>query len=214
MISFTHVCRGGNLKMDFVTLTTAVGGDKEHLARHHQELVRRAERIFKCRIISIVIRTGEGNGVLHLIWAIESLRFKNNFRVYIPQAWLSKEWEKIHGAHRVDIRLVNSTGQDCKRLSLYCVNQYFAGQSAIERSSYSYKKLGVTLGKTWAWFKFEMRKYLVQEALGGLVRLGSPTGVDIDKWTMYKAWEDLLMKKSCIVADEFFYLENGVYGSF
>jgi len=72
-------------------------------------------------------RTSEGNGVLHTPY----------FGDYLPQAWLSKLWNDIHGAWLVDIRACKGKTYDERRLVHYIITQYVAGQSALEHSSTS-----------------------------------------------------------------------------
>jgi hypothetical protein len=50
-------------------------------------------------IEQFVLETTEGNGVLHMVWAWRGAR-----SFYVPQAWLSEQWEKIHGAPVVWVR--------------------------------------------------------------------------------------------------------------
>ena len=56
--------------------------------------MKRIKRSFGCQFEYIKIKTREGNGVLHVIYA----------GPYIPQPWLSRNWEEIHGAKVVHIR--------------------------------------------------------------------------------------------------------------
>jgi len=78
----------------FLTLTSAPGADYSRLNRHFEVLVKRIKRSFGCQFEYIKIKTREGNGVLHVIYA----------GPYIPQPWLSRNWEEIHGAKVVHIR--------------------------------------------------------------------------------------------------------------
>jgi hypothetical protein len=59
----------------------------------------------------------EGNGVLHRVWAWVG---KRSF--YIPQDWLSSEWEKIHGAPVVWVRKMRIDRKDIKRVGRYFVS--------------------------------------------------------------------------------------------
>lgn len=79
------------------------------------------------------VRTSEGNGVYHIpFWG-------GNF---IPQKWLSKTWEKIHGATIVYIQKVEK--KTVAGLTGYLLDRYLTNQP-IERISY---------GWGWAWLGF------------------------------------------------------------
>lgn len=62
----------------------------------------------------IRIRTNEGNGVLHIVYA----------GTYIPQTWLSRNWKEIHNSPIVDVRSASRT----KGLGRYVVAQYLSDQ--------------------------------------------------------------------------------------
>ena len=74
----------------------------------------------------------------------------------------------------------------------------------MERYSYSWKKLGFAIGAEWGRFKREMKKYTREEFLGGLAYCLPESGIEIERWAQYKAWEDLLVCGECFVAQEFF----------
>jgi len=82
----------------------------------------------RIRFEYLKIETSEGNGVLHVLY----------YGDYIPQMWLSDQWEEIHQSPIVDIRAVRSKEGDKKRLAEYCVNQYCAGQDEFIRYSWSW----------------------------------------------------------------------------
>jgi len=86
--------RGERLR--FMTLTSSTESNPDLLNRHFEILVKRIRRKFGpfeyCKI-----RTPEGQGgVIHCC-------FRGSF---IPQKWLSVQWEEIHGAKIADIRLM------------------------------------------------------------------------------------------------------------
>lgn len=68
----------------------------------------------------IRVRTDEGfAGVFHVLF----------FGEYIPIEWLRDTWYRITGSsYEVDIRQCRDGVYDSKKLSIYCVNQYVAGQ--------------------------------------------------------------------------------------
>jgi len=83
-------------KLRFMTLTSSPSSNTSLINRHYEILVKRIRRKFGefeyCKI-----RTPEGQGgVIHCC-------FRGSF---IPQKWLSKQWEEIHGAPITDIRLM------------------------------------------------------------------------------------------------------------
>jgi hypothetical protein len=95
------------------------------------------------------IRTDEGNGVLHLLWA-----WKGKRSFYIPQAWLSDAWRSIHGACVVWVARVGGGTGDVARLSRYMVSQYCSGQAGFKYMSYSWRKsFGFPLVSCWRAFK-------------------------------------------------------------
>jgi len=102
-----------------VDLTTAPDGRADLLRKHLQELRRRAERVFRFPHIEMfVVETSEGNGVLHMVWAWQGER-----SFYIPQDWISTEWERIHGAPVTWVRKMRVDRKDIR-----CVGRYFALQ--------------------------------------------------------------------------------------
>jgi hypothetical protein len=62
----------------------------------------------------IKIRTDEGNGVVHILYA----------GCFIPQPWLSRMWNEIHQSPIVDIR----SASRIKGLGRYVVSQYLSDQ--------------------------------------------------------------------------------------
>jgi hypothetical protein len=76
------------------------------------------------------VQTAEGpNGVYHVPY----------FGTYIPQKWLSDNWQQITGAKIVDIRACQDKVRDTKRLARYVVTQYVSGQDALIRFSWSWE---------------------------------------------------------------------------
>jgi len=140
----SHGCR-----LRFLTLTTGKDGDSKRLSRDIQILRKRIERATRWlidrnsdyaldnvgnriekdgfdgfKIDYWKINTNEGNGVSHII-------FKGG---YIPYAWLSKQWEDIHGAWNIDIR---SLFGKPKQMVNYLIRGYLTNQS-FERMSWSW----------------------------------------------------------------------------
>jgi hypothetical protein len=73
------------------------------------------------------LETDEGNGVIHALCVGD----------YLPQDWLSKQWQEIHGAWNIDIRAAKRAGSGSQKFAAYMLGQYVAGQSGIIRVSCS-----------------------------------------------------------------------------
>jgi hypothetical protein len=111
-----------NDRLRFMTLTTSKEGRDNDLKRDFNALTKRVRRRYR-RFEYVRVRTGEGNGVLHVLYRGS----------YIPRAWLKEQWEDIHQSWNVDIR-------DTKRYHCsYVVNQYLCGQSSFVRYSMTQK---------------------------------------------------------------------------
>jgi len=189
--SFMKVSEGYQLiRADF---TTGKDGSADLLSKHYAEVMRRVKREFDLDIEHFTVRTAEGHGVLHCMWAI-----KHDRAAWISQAWLSDQWNEIHGAHRVWIKRVSSKFH-LKMSVRYLVNQYLAGQTSIVRCSYSWNKCKIALGRGWSSFKrqtSERRPVLYHEQRYGrdyAVRDLLPMGVIV------RAWQSLLEVGWCLV---------------
>ena len=79
----------------FFTLTSSPTSKWRQINPHFQVLRKRIERNYG-KIEYIKFRTNEGYGVLHVLYTCP----------FIPQRWLSRNWDEIHGAKIVDIRKV------------------------------------------------------------------------------------------------------------
>ncbi len=133
----------------WVTLTSGVPVGEIERERAHKklrldfaELRKRISRKWGYQPFEYVcIETAEGNGVLHMLWALEAS--KGQF--YVPYAWLKDQWEAIHGAWSVWVARVSNGESSRRRLSRYIVTQYCGGQDALVRLSQS--RLGFSFGK-------------------------------------------------------------------
>lgn len=136
----------------WLCLTTSRGGVATHLAYNHRQLKQRVERTLRFNDIEhLAIRTSEGNGVLHLFWAWK----KNGFRAslfYVKQAWLSSNWEEIHGAPIVWISKLGGRLSDTKKVTSYTVSHYCSNQELFERLTWSWFRL-TAVPERWKWFK-------------------------------------------------------------
>lgn len=203
--AFNRIVQFKGYQRLWVTLTTADGGSYENLSAHREELERRVKRTFGYDVLSIWVKTFEGNGVLHVIWAI-----KCNLAVWIPQAWLSDQWLDIHGARVAHIKRIGGRVKDGKNVVLYMVTQYMAGQGLFDRYGYSWKKLGIALASSWRVFKQNSCHALYYWHFRDDSFLRPP----IERWEWYNSWEDLITLGECIVGETFFFVENGHVGCF
>lgn len=137
-----QIARNNRAYMRFMTLTSPIGGGRRWIKESFSALKKRIERAtwrrdrfwgFKFNRY-ICFRTSEGNGVLHVIY----------WGRFIPQAWLSRVWQEIHGAFRVDIRACGTDRKKVNGLVGYLLTNYLKDQP-IERLSYGWK---------WAWLGF------------------------------------------------------------
>lgn len=126
-------------------LSTAPGGNAEKLAYHHKRLRQSLERKLGFKGVEFFqVETTEGHGVLHVVWA-----WRGERSFYIPQSWLSTEWERIHGARVVWVSRVGNGQRDRDKVSRYIVAQYCGGQSGFVRFSYSWWSCEFPLAKCW-----------------------------------------------------------------
>jgi len=141
-----------------VDLTSANDSKAEDLRKNFRALRRKIESEFGFSDIEdFVVETSEGNGVLHMVWAWKQKAGFRDKPFYIPQKWLKREWEKIHGAYRVYIQKYDKgSARSRSRVAGYLVEQYLTvGQSSFVRYSYSWRRsLGFPLVRYWKHFKF------------------------------------------------------------
>ncbi len=138
----------------WVMLSTAPGGNADQLANHHDRLLKRIEREFGFPGIQhFFVRTREGHGVLHCLWA-----WRGAYPFYVPQAWLSEEWARLHGAEVVWIKKVRTGYRGRRGLSRYVVGQYVADQCGLVSMGWSWQKtFGFPYVQVWARFRRVMR---------------------------------------------------------
>lgn len=139
----------------WVMLSTAEGGDGKSLAYNHQILRQRIERKLKYkRLEHCQVRTSEGHGVLHVLWAWRSSPGERGRSFYVGQKWLSEQWEEIHGAKVVWIKRMKLGAGSRRKVSKYCVTQYCAEQEGFEYMSWSWgRTFGFPLVAMWRSFK-------------------------------------------------------------
>jgi hypothetical protein len=154
----------------------------DSLRKQFQELKRRVYRHYAINLDNFIVETSEGNGVLHLICAVEAKK-----RAWIDQRWLSGEWKKINDAKVVWIKRARQRRRDRLRIASYFANQGQRG-SAVIRFSYSWWKTRLPLGTAWQFMLRKYRKLQRDYAIGFGYLLN--------------AWNDLLTTGRCALARE------------
>jgi hypothetical protein len=127
-------------KVRFMTLTSSPRSSWNELNSHFQVLRKRIERIFG-KMDYMKFKTNEGYGVLHVVYAGS----------FVPQRWLSRNWNEIHGAKIVDVREVRGEN----RLARYLISNYLVTQTFV-RMSWSWGWVFRGFVSLWKWF---IRKY-------------------------------------------------------
>ncbi len=139
----------------WLNLTTAPGGDARKLGRHFDSLLRRVERKFGYHAMEYyVVRTSEGNGVLHCLIAWRPGPEEKHREFWLPHSWLKSAWLAIHGAEVLVIRRYRAGRDSSMKLSRYLVAQYVGGQVGIVRCFWSWRRtFGLPIVQVWTHFK-------------------------------------------------------------
>lgn len=190
-----------------VDLTTAVGGDVSIMDRHRAELIRRVERRWGyVGIQAIRVKTNEGNGVSHEIWACKV----NGRKFQVPQSWLSFQWGKIHGAPIVWIRRMGLSATDIKKVGRYFAIQYLATQEACKtRLSWSWRRGSIPIGRCWKFFLDEFRRAGGRYSSWHRWAGRSVSLVDVTFGDLLKAWGHFLNFGWCCFGGERFHFYQG-----
>jgi hypothetical protein len=144
----------------WLMFSTAAGGSKSALSADHASLIKRVERLGFPRVQHFQVRTGEGNGVLHVLWAWKADDGFRQKSFFIGQRWLSNAWYELHGARIVWICRVGGRRRDVFQVARYCISQYVGNQSFYEYMSYSWKRaFGFPLVSCWRKFKKLSRSF-------------------------------------------------------
>lgn len=132
-------------------LTSHVGYDIGRLSKDFQVLRKRIEHEFDFSMNYSKVNTAEGNGVIHCVYFPVGLDGSSvGWNVgFIPQGWLSDVWCDITGGSSIVWITELHTRKGVKRLVNYLVSQYFSGQSALERVSYSHNWVFVGFRMLW-----------------------------------------------------------------
>ena len=141
-------------------LSSSPTSDSAYLAKHHGELRRRIERVWGFAGLEFFqVKTTEGHGVLHGYWAWKAPSGYRGRPFVIPQAWISQQWNEIHGASVVWISRMGMKDKDIARVTRYVVTQYLVNQeqegvSCLDGMSWSWKRtFGFPLLQMWTAFK-------------------------------------------------------------
>jgi hypothetical protein len=146
--------RHRNERMRFLTLTT-VSEPRKDIRPAWGCMVGRIRRLTPLKLIKRGYLTieeakyfyGHGNLNKPLIidyYKVETAEGQHGvyhvpcFGSYIPQAWLSDNWEQITGARIVDIRICKRGVYNAQRLTHYVITQYLEGQDAIVHCSWGW----------------------------------------------------------------------------
>ena len=165
-----HVIKSGFTRADHfhrhcrvLHLTSRVGYDRSFLSKDFQILRKRIEHEFDFSMEYVKVNTGEGNGVIHCVYFPVGLDGSSvGSKVgFIPQSWLSRAWADITGGSSIVWISDLHARKGANRLVSYLVSQYFSGQSALERVSYS--NGWVFRGFRRLWRKVFARSYFVDK---------------------------------------------------
>jgi hypothetical protein len=160
----------------WVMLSSSAESNPKCLAANHARLLRRIGREFGYPGVEyIVIETAEGEnvpeehrGVLHALWAWKVPPGWRGKHFYIPQAWLSRVWEELHGASYVWIAAYRPGHRSRGRVSRYVVSQYLGDQNALRRFFWSWRRtFGVPIVAIW-------RRFVSAYGSGGLGAILEP----------------------------------------
>jgi len=141
-----------------------------------QVLRKRIFREYGFLITYVRLRTGEGEGELHILYFVDGAK---DFNVgFINKIWLRENWEEIHGAWNINIQDVSGKKEDVAR---YFVNQYLVNQSGFVRTSKSDDWIFKGCVREWNYIK---SVFLSSKGIGFCLSIW-------DKWLMYKIKPDV-----------------------
>ena len=137
-----HQAQGRILRV--MTLTTAPRALDRDLNADFQALKKRILRKWPCRFDYWKLRTSEGNGVLHIIYA----------GIYIPVAWLKQAWSEVHGGSYI-VYLQKLRGKR-KSMVNYLMGHYLPAHASdlgiYTRMSWSWGWVFRGFAGAWRWF--------------------------------------------------------------
>lgn len=160
-MTMMHYWQSNGYQVLWICLTGAVESVSKRLAYDHGLLRSQVCRSFGFEGIEhFQVRTSEGNGVLHVLWAWKPADGMRKRRFWIPQRWLSEQWLRLHGASIVWIKKVSVVQESAgRKISRYCISQYCGEQSGYEYMSWSWhRSFGFPMVACWRWLK-RMARY-------------------------------------------------------
>lgn len=209
LINWMSLKSGQGYQLLRVDLTSIKGGG-EFLTENFKALRRVVENTFHYRLEYFKVETSEGHGVLHMVWAIKYER-----AVWIPQKWLSREWEKISGASIVWIARLGAsrdraTGgrfnkkpekEHIKKIAGYFAGQYLALQDAIVHVSWSWWRNGLSLVKAFKQFRGLTHR--------GIYVIGRGLVYDnLRRWELFEGWGCLLSSGWWASGNKIYYIDG------
>ena len=167
----------------WVMLSSSERSDARLLALHHKELVRRVGRKLGFTDVQwFYVITREGFGVIHAFWSWHGKDGERQRVFWIPQTWLSEQWQAIHQAEVVWVAAYKNARRSRSRVSRYVVTQYVAEQDALVRMGWSWgRTFGIPLAHHWSVFK---RWHRQVPSTGGIPRL-------VKNWELVLRGEEL-----------------------
>jgi len=128
-----------NTPIQHIVLTTSEIAKNRNICNDFQVLRKRVKRRWNIDLSYFCVKTYEGYGVLHLV-----VKDKG----FIPQRWLSKNWNEIHKSSYVYIK------RPPKHIANYVVSQYVSNQkSSYQRCSWSQTWVCQGFVKIWKYCK-------------------------------------------------------------
>lgn len=138
-----HRCKSGikvstilHIPVKHLVLTTSPEASARNIANDFQILRKRIYRKFGVLLSYFMVHTNEGYGVLHILYRSKK---------YLPQKWVSNQWEDIHHSSYVYIKEVPDSD-----IARYVVTQYVANQgTSYQRCSWSQSWVQKGFVKAW-----------------------------------------------------------------
>ena len=201
LVSFCTYLDARGYQLIRLDLTSGPESSYERLVPNLGVLLKRVKRYYGYDVLHFFVKTREGNGVLHMVWAIKCAK-----AVWIDQGWLSAQWLDIHGAQVTWIRRMGKGKRHAFGVANYLVTHYLAGQGRFDRYDYSWKKLGFAIGKAWSNFKRGLLNCDDFSLWCGI----SQRVLTIHPKLKFKIWDLLLRHGSCICGPWSWCLANPV----
>jgi len=187
-ISGLFRAKGRLERIRFMTLTSSPTSDGKKLNYHFNLLVKQIEYTFGFKMQYWKVKTKEGYGVLHVLFRIvddkaprkvkKNCPLPRRMRGFVPHNWLSKTWEKIHGAKVVEIHELKGKRSE-RDIAYYVVGNYVSKQP-IERMSYSQKWVCKGFSRKWKTFLEVYGKRAVEVWDKWLVITSFPNSYDLE----------------------------------